>query len=85
MSFNVARVHACLCGGRPVIRQRSVEVDWSRDVFEWLECNKCGMRSPEKETTYNREDHLAEMAKVWDRIMKSYPPTPTDLEERESE
>lgn len=84
MSFNVADVHSCLCGGRPLLRQRSVEIDWSRDTYEWLECNRCGMRSPEKETTYNREDHLAEMVKVWDNVMKAYPPTADDLDERNS-
>jgi hypothetical protein len=53
-----------------VRRQRSIEEDWSRDVYEWLECNKCGMRSPEAETTYNRDERLKAAAEVWDNVMK---------------
>jgi hypothetical protein len=42
------------------------------------------MRSPEEETTYNRDDHLTKMAEVWDNVMKAYPPTVEDLDEKES-
>ena len=69
MSFDIAAARDCRCGGRPVLWHRSEEMDGSKEVFEWLQCDACGMRSPEDETTQDRSMKLERLAEVWDKVM----------------
>ena len=74
MGFDLKKVLPCRCGGNPVIKDRTHICEEMTDRYAWLECDKCGMRSPEKEVTYNRESNLYEMAEVWNGAMYLVPP-----------
>ena len=59
----------CRCGGVPTLCMR-VRM-WLREyILERLECNKCGVASPEVETTKDRDAKISKIVEAWNKVMR---------------